>query len=151
MMVATKSRCLDYLGEHERHREKQRGKWWNTGDIGERASFGRLRLVDREVDIIPGTSGIELESILLDRLERASDVAVLGVPGRPPVPVLCMRDNRLGPEEWRAATADLPELDEPRLLDWEEVPRTATWKVRRLELREKVLGTKEVLGTGRWT
>jgi acyl-coenzyme A synthetase/AMP-(fatty) acid ligase len=151
MMVATKSRCLDYLGEHERHREKRRGRWWNTGDIGERAGFGRLRLVDREVDIIPGTSGIELESILLDRLERASDVTVLGVPGRPPVPVLCMRDNRLDPEEWRTATADLPELDEPRLLDWEEVPRTATWKVRRLELREKVLGTKEVLGTGRWT
>ncbi|MFF8815550.1 AMP-binding protein [Streptomyces pactum] len=151
LMAATRARCLDYLGESDRHREKVRGKWWNTGDVGERGRFGRLKLVDREVDIIPGTSGIELESILLDRLPRASDVTVLGVPGRPPVPVLCMSDDRLDPEEWRAATRGLPELDEPRLVPFDEVPRTATWKVRRLDLREQVLGTKEALGTGRWT
>ncbi len=151
MMVASKARCLSYLGEQARHDEKVRGKWWNTGDIGERGRFGRLRLIDREVDILPGASGIELESVLLDRLERATEVTVLGVPGRPPVPVLCMRDDRLDPVEWKAATADLPALDEPIVVPWEDVPRTATWKVRRLELREMVLGTKDKIGTGRWT
>lgn len=151
MLAATKARCLDYLGESDRHREKVSGRWWNTGDVGERGRFGRLKLVDREVDIIPGTSGIELESILLDRLPRASEVTVLGVPGRPPVPVLCMSDDRLDPQEWRAAVRGLPELDEPRLVPFDEVPRTATWKVRRLDLREQVLGTKEGLGSGRWT
>ncbi|MFC0598357.1 class I adenylate-forming enzyme family protein [Streptomyces palmae] len=151
LLAATKARCLDYLGESDRHQEKVLGKWWNTGDVGERGRFGRLKLVDREVDIIPGTSGIELESILLDRLPRASDVTVLGVPGRPPVPVLCMNDNRLDPQEWAAATRGLPQLDEPRLVPFDEVPRTATWKVRRLDLREQVLGSKEAIGSGRWT
>jgi acyl-CoA synthetase (AMP-forming)/AMP-acid ligase II len=42
-------------------------------------------------------------------------------------------------------------MEEPRLVSWDDVPRTATWKVRRLELREKALGTKESIGTGRWT
>lgn len=151
LMVATKARCAGYLGEQDRHDEKTTGKWWNTGDIGERGRFGRLRLVDREVDVIPGTSGIELESILLDRLERAAEVTVLGVPGQLPVPVLCMRENQLDPAEWQRAVEGLPELAAPHLVPWEEVPRTATWKVRRLELREQVLGSQEVIGTGRWT
>ncbi|MBB5936971.1 class I adenylate-forming enzyme family protein [Streptomyces zagrosensis] len=151
MMVATKARCMDYLGESERHAEKINGEWWNTGDIGEMHAFGRIKLVDREVDIIPGTSGIELESILLDRLPRASDVTVLGLPGELPVPVVSMIDNRLDPQEWAAATVGLPPMAEPKLVPWDEVPRTATWKVRRLDLREQVLGSKQAIGTGRWT
>ncbi|MCZ7414534.1 AMP-binding protein [Streptomyces sp. WMMC897] len=151
MMVASKGRCLDYLGESDRHAEKVRGRWWNTGDVGELGRFGELRLVDREVDIIPGMSGVELETLLLDRLPRASDVTVLGVPDGPPVPVLSMRDGMLDPQEWREATVGLPELAEPQLVPWHEVPRTATWKVRRLELRERVLGARHGVGTGRWT
>jgi len=88
---------------------------------------------------------------LLDRLERASEVLVLGMPDGPPVPVLCMRDNRLDPLEWKQATAGLPELAEPRLVPWEDVPRTATWKVQRVEFREKLLGKESGPGTGRWT
>ncbi|PRX00676.1 UNVERIFIED_ORG: hypothetical protein CLV66_1494, partial [Actinomadura viridilutea] len=52
---------------------------------------------------------------------------------------------------WRAATADLPELDEPVLIDWEDFPRTGTWKVRRPQLRERLFGTRLAHGTGRWT
>jgi acyl-coenzyme A synthetase/AMP-(fatty) acid ligase len=151
VMVNTRTRCLNYLGEEDRHEAKVNGKWWNTGDLGRRAGFGRIALVDREVDMVPGMSCIEAESLLLDRLEKASEVVVLGVPGGLPVPVLCMRDNDLDPQEWRRATAGLPELDQPRVIPWEEVPRTATWKVRRTELREKLLGASNGLGTGRWT
>ncbi|MBC3991133.1 acyl--CoA ligase [Streptomyces sp. AC563] len=151
MMVSTKAQCLDYVGESDRHAEKVDGQWWNTGDVGEMHALGRLKLVDREVDIIPGTSGIELESILLDRLPRASDVTVLGLPGELPVPVLSMVDDKLDPQEWAAATAGLPPMAEPKLVPWDEVPRTATWKVRRLDLREQVLGSKEAIGSGRWT
>lgn len=151
LMVAGKARCLTYLGEDDRYRAKLVDGWWNSGDLGERGRFGRIRMLDREVDVLPGMSCIELESTLLDRLPKASEVTVLGVPGGPPVPVLCMRDNHLDPAEWARATAGLPPLGEPRLVPWDEVPRTATWKVRRLELREMVLGTGEVLGTGKWT
>ncbi|GGJ96801.1 putative fatty-acid-CoA ligase FadD [Streptomyces camponoticapitis] len=151
LMVNTRTRCLDYLGESDRHRMKTEGDWWNTGDLGERTAFGRVRLVDREVDMIPGMSCIEAESTLLDRLERAQEVVVLGVPDGLPVPVLCMRDDRLDPGEWKRATEGLPDFGEPRLVPWEDVPRTATWKVRRVQLREQLLGEKSGRGTGRWT
>ncbi|XUL85507.1 AMP-binding protein [Streptomyces galilaeus] len=151
IMVSTRARCLTYLGEDDRYRTKLNGRWWNSGDLGERVGFGRVRLLDREVDMIPGISCIELESTLLERLDNASDVTILGVPGHLPVPVLCMRGNRLDPQEWQRAVAGLPELAEPRVVPWEEIPRTATWKVRRTVLREQVLGTNATIGSGKWT
>ncbi len=151
LFVKSKACCVDYLGETDRWTEKRDGKWWNTGDIGARAKFGKLRLIDREVDMIPGMSGIELESILLDRLPTARDVVVLGVPGGRPLPVLVMRDDHIDEQEWQRVSADLPGLDKPRVIPWGELPRTGTWKVRRPDLREQLLGSGETFGTGRWT
>ncbi|RDI49987.1 class I adenylate-forming enzyme family protein [Nocardia mexicana] len=151
VMVKTPIRCLDYLGESDRHQAKMTGKWWNTGDLGVREGFGRYRLIDREVDMIPGMSCIELESTLLDRLDRTSEVIVLAVPGALPLPVLCVDGEPPSEAEWRAATTGLPELDRPRIVPWEDLPRTATWKVRRQLLRERLVGTDAGLGTGRWT
>jgi acyl-coenzyme A synthetase/AMP-(fatty) acid ligase len=151
VLVRTAGRCLTYLGEDDRHREKIWDGWWNTGDIGVRTRGGMLRIIDREVDVIPGVSGIELESVLLERLPDATEVIVLGVPGRPPVPVLSTTDGTLDPAAWRRATADLPQLDDPVLISWEDFPRTGTWKVRRPVLRERLFGTTETFGTGRWT
>ena len=151
VVVRTRGRCLTYLGEDDRYAEKLWDGYWNTGDIGVHGRTGGIRIVDREVDLIPGMSGIELESVLLDRLEGATEVIMLGVPGRRPVPVLSMQGNRLDPDEWRRATADLPELEPPQLIAWDEFPRTGTWKVRRPELRSQLLGTARTHGTGRWT
>ncbi|HZB31227.1 MAG TPA: AMP-binding protein [Streptosporangiaceae bacterium] len=152
IMVRTQTRCLTYLGEERRHRSKVIGPWWNTGDLGERAGLGRFRLVDREVDMVPGMSCIEMESALLDRLDRAIEVIVLaGLDGEPAVPVVCMRDDRLTRAEWSRASDGLPTLAEPRVVPWDEVPRTATWKVRRVELRERLIGARTGPGTGRWT
>ncbi|MFL6128477.1 MAG: class I adenylate-forming enzyme family protein [Mycobacteriales bacterium] len=151
VLVRTAGRCLTYLGEDDRHREKIWDGWWNTGDIGVRSRGGMLRIIDREVDVIPGVSGIELESVLLERLPDATEVIVLGVPGRPPVPVLSTADGALDPAAWRRATADLPQLDDPVLIGWEDFPRTGTWKVRRPVLRERLFGTTQTFGTGRWT
>lgn len=151
VLVRTAGRCLTYLGEDDRHREKIWDGWWNSGDIGVQRRGGLLRIVDREVDVIPGVSGIELESVLLERLPDATEVIVLGVPGRPPVPVLSTADGALDPAAWRRATADLPQLDDPVLIGWDEFPRTGTWKVRRPVLRERLFGTTQTFGTGRWT
>ncbi|HEU5157996.1 MAG TPA: class I adenylate-forming enzyme family protein [Streptosporangiaceae bacterium] len=151
VLVRTRGRCLTYLGEHDRHQEKRWDGWWNTGDIGVRTRTGAIRILDREVDLIPGMSGIELESLLLHRIDSATEAIVLGVPEGRPQPVLSTRDGELDPEVWRAATADLPELAEPAVIPWEEFPRTATWKVRRFELREQILGSDQTIGSGKWT
>lgn len=151
VLVRTKGLCLTYLGEDDRHGEKKWDGWWNTGDIGVRSRTGVLRIVDREVDIIPGTSGIELESLLLERLERATEVIVLGDPGGLPVPVISLTGPDLTEDEWRTASAGLPELARPHVIAWEDFPRTGTWKVRRADLRERVLHSQATYGTGRWT
>lgn len=151
LMISSKSRCLTYLGEDDRYQAKVNGKWWNSGDLAERVGFGRFRMIDREVDMIPGTSCIELEGTLLDRLDGASEVIVLAMPDGPPVPVVCMRDDQLDPTAWKEAVQGLPELDEPRLVPWDDMPRTGTWKVRRTELRRKLFGATTGIGTGAWT
>jgi acyl-coenzyme A synthetase/AMP-(fatty) acid ligase len=151
VLVKTKGRCLTYLGEDDRHQEKIWDGWWNTGDIGVHTRSGGVRIVDREVDLIPGMSGIELESLLLERLEASTEVIVLGVPDSKPVPVISTHDGELDPAVWRRAVAGLPELDEPVLIDWNDFPRTATWKVRRFELRQQLLESTRTFGSGRWT
>jgi len=111
-----------------------------------------VRLVDREVDRIPSGSGIELEDILLDRLPAATEIVVLAVAGQDPLPVLATEgDVPIDPERWRAATRDLPALQDPVYLPWDDIPRTATWKVRRAKLREQVAPGAEAVGSGRWT
>ena len=150
-MVRTNGRCIGYLGEEDRWRSKTQGKWWNTGDYGVRNRFGALRLLDREVDVIPGMSCLELEDVLDDRLPEVIEVVVIGCPGRPPLPVVCTEDGALDADAWRAATRDLPEMAEPTVLTWDEVPRTGTGKVRRFQLRDRLLGVRETFGTGKWT
>ncbi|MEV0293849.1 class I adenylate-forming enzyme family protein [Nocardia sp. NPDC050710] len=151
LMSSSRGCCVDYLGETDRYDEKVDGKWWNTGDVGYRDWLGRIRLLDREVDIIPSMSGIDVESTLLDRIENATEVVVLGAPGRLPVPIVCLASGSLDDAQWAKAVEGLPPLAEPLVLPWQDIPRTSTWKVRRLELREQVLGTSRTFGTGRWT
>jgi hypothetical protein len=78
-------------------------------------------------------------------------VIVLGVPGQTPQPVISTETGMLDPAEWKAATADLPGMADPIVIPWESFPRTATWKVRRFELREQVLGSSQIYGSGKWT
>jgi acyl-coenzyme A synthetase/AMP-(fatty) acid ligase len=145
-------RCLAYIGEQERHDLKTNDFWWNTGDLGVISRLGAVRLVDREIDRIPGASAIELEDVLLDRLPRTSEVVILPVSGRLPVPVLSTVDDvPLNRAEWATATADLPRLADPIQIAWEEFPRTATWKIRRVQLRRQLLKDAAAIGTGRWT
>ena len=73
------------------------------------------------------------------------------VPGQPPVPVVVTDGRRAGPGGLAAAIADLPAMARPRFLTWDEVPRTGTGKVRRHELRARLLATEQTHGTGRWT
>ncbi|MFD4629002.1 class I adenylate-forming enzyme family protein [Streptomyces sp. NPDC058284] len=145
-------RCLTYVGEHERHDRKRQDGWWNLGDLAVVNRWGAVRLIDREVDRIPGSSALEIEDLLLDRLPDTTEVIVLSVRDGLPQPVYSTRrDIPVEPARWRSATAGLPALAEPLHIRWDAFPRTATWKVRRVLLREQLIGDTAGAGRGHWT
>ncbi|WP_145001167.1 AMP-binding protein [Kocuria rhizophila] len=138
LMVKSKSLCIDYLDESDRYDFKRQTGWWNTGDVGYKDRLGRIHFLDRAIDQIPGGSATELESVLLDRLENATEVVVLPSAESAPVPVLSTDGSPLTAEAWQEATRDLPALSDPVVLPWSDLPRTSTWKVRRKDLRDTV-------------
>lgn len=138
LLVKTKSLCLDYLGETDRHEAKRTGDWWNTGDIGYKDALGRIHFLDRAVDAVPGGSATELESLLMQRIPGAVEVIVLTQGQDKPQPVVSTASGSLSDEDWVAATKGLPPLEKPFVMPWEDLPRTSTWKIRRKELREMV-------------
>ncbi|MFT7839239.1 class I adenylate-forming enzyme family protein [Saccharothrix sp. BKS2] len=150
LLARTAARCPGYVGEQDRWLAKTSGAWWHTGDLGVLTRGGAVRLLDREVDAVPGLSCLEVEDLLEDRLPEVVECVVLGAPGGPPVPVLVL-DGPLDPPAWRRAVADLPPLAAPHVLAWDEVPRTVTGKVRRLDLLIRLTGAAEIHGSGRWT
>ncbi|SEG49375.1 Acyl-CoA synthetase (AMP-forming)/AMP-acid ligase II [Saccharopolyspora kobensis] len=151
VLARTAARCLDYLGETQRWADKQVGEWWITGDLGVRRWDGSVRLLDREVDRTPDGSCLEIEDALEDRLPEALECVLLAEPGKPPLPVIITADGTLSPAAWRRASRRLPRMREPVSLRWDEVPRTGTAKVRRMDLREQLTGSTATCGTGRWT
>lgn len=150
--VRQRGRFLGYVGEDDRFQRKQREGWWNMGDVAIKTRVGSLRLVDREVDRLDGGSGIELEDVLLDRLPELTEVVVLAVKGSQPVPVVATADDApLSPARWAAAATGMPPLADPVQLPWDDIPRTATWKVQRPLLRELVRPGAQPVGSSRWT
>ncbi|TRV77284.1 acyl--CoA ligase [Streptomyces sp. 130] len=130
-------RIMTYLGEQQRFDDQfSEGGWWRMGDLGYRTKWGCLHLLDREVDEIPGiNSTLELEDKLFTRLPELIEVIVIPDSAGVPVPVVCTRDDQpLDHARWRSAVADLPELAPPLQRRLDELPHTATTKVKRLEL-----------------
>lgn len=138
--VATAGRALSYYGEQERFDKQVVGEWWRGGDVGYRTKWGCLHLLDREVDVIPGIdSTLEVEDAVLHRLDELTELVVVPGPDRRPVPVVCTRGDRLlDPERWRTAVADQPALGDPVQRRLSELPRTATAKIKRLELARQL-------------
>jgi acyl-coenzyme A synthetase/AMP-(fatty) acid ligase len=125
-----------YLGEQERFDEAKDGSWRKTGDVGYRTRLGCLHMLDREVDMIPGVqSSLKIEDVVMSRMAELSELVVVPGPKSEPVPVVCTdEDQPLDRDRWRAATADFPQLADPVQIPLAELPRTATLKVRRIEL-----------------
>lgn len=141
--VSTGGRALTYFGERERFDQQVHGSWWRGGDVGYRSAFGCLHLLDREVDVIPtihSTLAVE-DTVLEIRLEELTELVVVAGPHQEPVPVVCTRNDRpLHAERWRAAVADLAPMADPVQLPLAELPRTATMKIKRIELSQRLRG-----------
>jgi acyl-coenzyme A synthetase/AMP-(fatty) acid ligase len=135
--VRSDGRIVTYLGEQERYAEQLTDGWWRMGDVGYRTRWGCFHLLDREVDLIPGFgSSLAAEDVLFTRLEELAEVVIVpGADGAPPIPVVCTKDDRpLDLAAWRAAAARLPAMAEPVHWRLEDLPQTATRKIKRLDL-----------------
>lgn len=138
--VKWKGLATDYFGERERFDANMNGDWWRTGDVGYRTRLGCVHMYDREVDMIPGVrSSLEIEDLVLSRLGELSELVVLPGPNSEPVPVVCTTEDKpLDRDRWRAAVVEFPQLADPVQIPQAELPRTATLKVKRIELARRL-------------
>ncbi|GAA2097224.1 AMP-binding protein [Streptomyces albiaxialis] len=143
--VRTNGHFVTYLGEHERYEQMAApGGWWRMGDVGYRTRWGCLHVLDREVDVIDDfCSTLEAEDRLLGRLEQLCEVIIVRDGTGAPVPVVCTRgDVPLDVAAWREAAGCLPPMAEPVQWRAEELPKTATMKIKRREL-ERILAERQ--------
>ncbi|MBL1087399.1 acyl--CoA ligase [Streptomyces actinomycinicus] len=137
--VAWPALAKTYYGEQERYDGNRKGEWWGTGDVGYFTKFGCLHMLDREVDMIPGVrSSLEIEDVVLGKLDELAELVVVQGPNSEAVPVICTVDDEpLDLARWRTAVADFPQLADPVQIPQAELPRTATLKVQRLALARR--------------
>ncbi|WP_069812642.1 AMP-binding protein [Streptomyces sp. TP-A0874] len=133
IQVRSRGRFAGYLNFPEKFGQNlSPDGWWDSGDWGVLGRAGGLRLLDRQVermDAVP--SGIALEDVLLSRVPELVEAVILEQEGAL-LPVVVTGDARPLPQDrWASAVHDLPPLAPPRFMGWDDIPRTATGKVRR--------------------
>jgi acyl-coenzyme A synthetase/AMP-(fatty) acid ligase len=143
--IRSDGRVVTYLGEQDRYDKQLAGGWWRMGDVGYRTKWGCLHLLDREVDLIDGFgSTLAAEDTLFTKLSELAEVIIIpGTDGRA-IPVVCTKnDVPLDPAAWRRAAANLPAMADPVQVRHEELPQTATTKIKRLELARRLGGVQD--------
>lgn len=140
VQVKTSSCFQTYVGEEERASQVLDEGWFTTADRGWRTQSGRLYLLDRQADHLPGMdSAIGVEDVLLDRMPQLAEVVLVDLGEGRPTPVVCtVGDQPLDMNEWQVGTLGLPVLAEPLVVPLDSLPLTATWKVRRFLLRTRL-------------
>ena len=124
--------------------------WFQTGDVVRIDSGGCIKICDRSKDLVKSggewISSVDLENHLMAHPEVA-EAAVIAIPderwGERPMAVVVLREGRqASPEELRDHLAQhfakwqLPE----RFEFVEAIPRTATGKFKKTDLRERFVG-----------
>ncbi|WP_329318467.1 class I adenylate-forming enzyme family protein [Streptomyces sp. NBC_01262] len=132
----TRGRILTYFGAQQTYDAQLGDGWWQMGDMGYQSRWGGLYLIDREIDQIDSVdSNLEVEDILMTRLDELREVIIVPGADREPVPVVCVRGDRpLDNRRWHEATADLPLMSSPLQWRFDDLPRTSTWKIKRVEI-----------------
>ncbi|MET9415391.1 AMP-binding protein [Streptomyces klenkii] len=138
-----------YAGDPERTAEAMAGGYYRTGDIAARDADGYLTYVGRSDDVFKSSdykvSPFELESALLEH-EAVAEAAVVPAPDplRLAVPkayVVLAEGWEPGPGTAKAlfahSRATLAPFKRIRRLEFAELPKTVSGKIRRIELRER--------------
>ncbi|MGK5549109.1 AMP-binding protein [Streptomyces sp. URMC 127] len=138
-----------YAGDPARTAEVMAGGYYRTGDIASRDADGYLTYVGRSDDVFKSSdykvSPFELESALLEH-EAVAEAAVVPAPDplRLAVPkayVVLAEGWEPGPGTAKAlfahSRATLAPFKRIRRLEFAELPKTVSGKIRRIELRER--------------
>ncbi|MFI6698326.1 AMP-binding protein [Streptomyces sp. NPDC050509] len=138
-----------YHGEPDRTAEAMAGGYYRTGDIGSRDADGYITYIGRSDDVFKASdykiSPFELESALLEH-EAVAEAAVVPAPDplRLAVPkayVVLAEGWEPGPDTAKVLFAHSRALLAPykriRKLEFAELPKTVSGKIRRIELRER--------------
>jgi fatty-acyl-CoA synthase len=137
---------LGYYDNREATAEAFEGGWFHSGDLAVVHPDGYIELRDRKKDIVisggENISSIEVEKVLADH-PAVAEVAIVAAPDEKWGEV-CKAYINLKPGA--AATADelvawchtrLAKFKAPKHIDFGPLPRTATGKVRKNELRKR--------------
>jgi len=135
-----------YYRDEEGTERAFRGGWFHSGDLGVQHPDGYIQLRDRQKDIIisggENISTIEVEQAL-DSHPGVVESAVVGVPDekwgeRPKAFVVRRPGAEVGEAELLAhVQSRIARYKTPRTVEFvEELPKTATGKLRKVELRE---------------
>jgi acyl-coenzyme A synthetase/AMP-(fatty) acid ligase len=138
--VRSRGQAITYVGQDARFAGQFEDGWWDMTDVGHRGRFGCVHLLDREVDQAELLESVlKVEDTMINRLPQLTELVVVPLDGFLQ-PVVCTRHDRpLDLSAWYAAVADQPPMARPLQSLWTDLPTTATWKVKRLELRRMLL------------
>jgi acetyl-CoA synthetase len=137
-----------YHGDPERTAEAMAGGYYRTGDIGSRDADGYLTYIGRSDDVFKASdykiSPFELESALLEH-EAVAEAAVVPAPDElrlavPKAYVVPAAGWEPGPTLAKALFEHSRQVLAPykriRRLEFGDLPKTVSGKIRRIELRE---------------
>lgn len=138
-----------YHDEPERTAEAMAGGYYRTGDIGSRDADGYITYIGRGDDVFKASdykiSPFELESALLEH-EAVAEAAVVPAPDAlrlnvPKAYVVLADGWEPGPDTAKLlfahSRAVLAPYKRVRRIEFAELPKTVSGKIRRIELRER--------------
>jgi fatty-acyl-CoA synthase len=126
--------------------------WFQTGDVVRIDRRGCIRICDRSKDLVKSggewISSVDLENVLMAH-PSVAEAAVIAMPderwGERPLAVVTLHDgSSASPEELRDHLArDFAKWQLPDRFEFvEAIPRTATGKFKKIELRERFVGAE---------
>ncbi|KOV60916.1 AMP-dependent synthetase [Streptomyces sp. NRRL WC-3618] len=137
-----------YHGDADRTAEAMAGGFYRTGDIGSRDTDGYITYVGRADDVFKASdykiSPFELESALLEH-EAVAEAAVVPAPDAlrlavPKAYIVLAAGWEPGPDTAKVLFEHSREVLAPykrlRRLEFADLPKTVSGKIRRIELRE---------------
>jgi fatty-acyl-CoA synthase len=142
---------LGYYDNPKATTEAFEGGWFHSGDLAVVHPDGYIELRDRKKDIVisggENISSIEVEKVLADH-PAVAEVAIVAAPdekwGEVPKAYVGLKPGAEATAEELIAwcRGRLAHFKAPKLVEFGPLPRTATGKIRKNELRARTRGAK---------